>query len=177
MVACPILYAYLLAHLGTTTDYNLKFSKNCAIFRKGQQRLHCLRKLRSFKVDQTILTLFYGSFIQSVLTFSMICWCSNVSVSDKNKLQKLVNICSKITDQQQPSLANVYDRQVLKKAKQILKDDTHFLFSEYDLLPPKKRFRIPVCQTNRRRHCFIPASIRLSNNCSEGVRLRVCARE
>ena len=64
------------------------------------------------------------------------------------KLQKLVNICSRITGQQQPSLANVYDRQVLKKAKQILKDDTHFLFSEYDLLPLKKHFRIPVCKTN-----------------------------
>ena len=69
-------------------------------------------------IDQTILTLFYRSFIQSVLTVSIICWCGNLSVSDKSKLQKLVNICSKIRGQQQPSLANVYYRQVLKKAKQ-----------------------------------------------------------
>ena len=45
----------------------------------------------------------------------------------------------------------------LKKAKQTLTDDTHFLFSEYDLL----------------RHSFIPASLHLLNNCSDG-RATVC---
>ena len=98
-------------YLETTIDSNLKFSKNCdIIFRKGQQCLHFLRKLRSFNGDQIILTLFYRSFIQIVLTFSIICWCGNLSVSDKKNLQKLVNICSRITSQQLPSLANVYDR-------------------------------------------------------------------
>ena len=101
------------------------------IFRKGQQRLHFLRELRSCNVDKTIMTLFYRSVIQSVLTFSIICWCGNRSVSDKNKLQNLVNICSRITGQQQPSLANVFERRVLKKAKQMLKDDTHFHMSFY----------------------------------------------
>ena len=51
--------------------------------------------------------------------------------------------------------------------KYILTDDTFFLFSEYDLLPSKKRFRSPVCKTTRRRHSFIPAYIRLLNNCSD----------
>ena len=105
--------------LGTTIDSKLKFSTHCdIIFRKGQQRLHFLRKVRSSNVDQTILTLFYTSFIQSVLTFSIICWCDNLSVSDTNKLSKIVNIGSRTTGQQQPSLANAYDRQVLKKAQQ-----------------------------------------------------------
>ena len=34
------------------------------------------------------MTLSYRSFIQSVLAFSIICWCGNLSVSDKNKLKK-----------------------------------------------------------------------------------------
>ena len=75
------------------------------------QPLHFLSKLRSFNVDQTTLTLFDRSFLFRVyLTFSIIYWCGNLSVSGKKKLQKLVNICSRITGQQQPSLANVYDR-------------------------------------------------------------------
>ena len=46
-------------YLGTTIDSKLNFNTNCdMIFRKGQERLHFLRKLSSFNVDQTILTLF-----------------------------------------------------------------------------------------------------------------------
>ena len=41
--------------------------------------------------------------LYSVLTFSTICWWGSLSVSDKSKLQKPVNICSKINGQQQLS--------------------------------------------------------------------------
>ena len=44
-----------------------------AITKKGHQRLHLLRKLRSFNVDPTVFKLFYNSFIESVLAFSFIC--------------------------------------------------------------------------------------------------------
>ena len=64
-------------------------------------------------------------------------------------------------------LTNVHDRQGLKEAKQILKDDIHFLFSEYDLSTLKKRFKIPVCKANRRWHSFIPASNCLLNNLND----------
>ena len=104
---------------------------------------------------------------QSALTFSIICWWGNRSVSEKRKLKKqtkkLVNICNKITGQQQTSLSNVYDRQFFKKAKKISNDHSHFLSHEHELLLSKKRFRIPVCKTNGRRFSFIPANIRLLN--------------
>ena len=88
-------------YLGMVMDSKLKFSKHCdTIFKKGQQRLQFLRKLRSFNVDKTVPTLFFSCFVQSVLSFSVMCWWGNRSVSDKCKLQKLVNICSKITGQQ-----------------------------------------------------------------------------
>ncbi len=32
--------------------------------KKGQQRLYCLRKLRSFNVDRTMMELFYKSYIE-----------------------------------------------------------------------------------------------------------------
>ena len=51
-------------YLGTIVDDKLKFTENAqAIVKKGQQRLYFLRKLKSFSVDNSIISLFYKSFI------------------------------------------------------------------------------------------------------------------
>ena len=53
-------------YLGTIVDDKLKFTENAqAIVKKGQQRLYFLRKLKSFSVDNSII-----SFIERVLSFS-----------------------------------------------------------------------------------------------------------
>ena len=62
-------------YLGTVFDDKLKWDDNTEeIVKKGQQQLYQLRKLNYFSVEQKILTLFYKSFIESVLSFSFICW-------------------------------------------------------------------------------------------------------
>ena len=64
IVECSVRYAEI--------DYTsaMKFSKRFGIVcKKGQRRLHFLRKLRSFNAGKTILALFYRRFVQSVLTF------------------------------------------------------------------------------------------------------------
>ena len=43
------------------------------------------------------------------------CWFGNVSQKDKNKLQRVVNISSKITGFKQSSLTALYEKQVLVK--------------------------------------------------------------
>ena len=74
-------------YLGTIFDHKLKWNDNTeAIVTKGQQRLNLLRKQNSFSVDRKILTLFYKSFIESVLAFSFICWYHSLGV--KNILKK-----------------------------------------------------------------------------------------
>ena len=69
--------------------------------------------------------MFYKSCIQSVLTFSFISWFGNVSQKDKNKLQRVVNISSKITGLKQTSVTALYEKQVLRKANKIINDSTH----------------------------------------------------
>ena len=61
-----------------------------AITKKGHQRLHLLRKLRSFNVDPTVFKLFYNYFIESVLAFSFICWFYHFNVKQRNLLQRTV---------------------------------------------------------------------------------------
>ena len=57
-------------YLGTIIDNRLRWDRHCsATYKMCQQRLYCLRKLRSFNIDNTNLSMFYKSFIQSVLTF------------------------------------------------------------------------------------------------------------
>ena len=66
--------------------------------------------------------MFYKSVIQSVLTFSLICWFRNIRQKDKNNLQRIVNISSKVTGTKQSTLTVLYEKQVLRKAARILAD-------------------------------------------------------
>lgn len=53
-------------YLGTVLDCKLTFFANTdALCKKGQQRLYCLRKLRSFNVVKTLMCMFYRSYIES----------------------------------------------------------------------------------------------------------------
>ena len=72
---------------GTIFDDKLKWDDNTEeIVKKEQQRLYLLRKLNYFTVDQKILTPFYKSFIESVLSFSFICWFHSLGVKKRNSL-------------------------------------------------------------------------------------------
>ena len=67
-------------YFGSIFDNKLKLDLYTeAILKKGQQRLYFLRKLRSFMVDREILSLFYKTYIESVISFSFICWLQNLS--------------------------------------------------------------------------------------------------
>ena len=107
-------------------------------------KFYCFRKLRSFNIDNTILSMFYKSCIQSVLTFCFICWFGNVRQKDKNKLQRVAKI--------------------LRKAKDIINDSTHILYNDYVLLPSSRRFRTIISKTNRKRDSFMPMSGQLLNS-------------
>ena len=79
-------------YLGTTIDNMLKFH-----IQEMSAASLLPQKTCPFNVDSTILSTFYKSCIQSVLTLSYICWFWNVSQKDKNNLQCIVEISSKVT--------------------------------------------------------------------------------
>ena len=151
-------------YLGTTTDNRFKLNRHCSVtYKKCQQRLYCLRKRRSLNIDSTILSIFYKSCIRSVLKFCLICWFGNVSQKDKYELQRVVNISSKITGFKQTSRTALYEKQILRKANEIINDNTHILYNEYVLLPSSRSIRTIISKTNRKRDSFIPISVRLLN--------------
>ena len=130
-------------YLGTVIDNAFKFDVNCDMLcKKGQQRLFCLRKLAKFQVDRSLMKMFYCAFIESV---------------------RIMRIASKVAGVKFSSLEEIYNTQLLKKAKSISRDETHPLNQEYKLLPSGLRLTVPPATKNRYKFSFVPLSIRALN--------------
>ena len=127
-------------YLGTQIDNKLSFNGNTKnITKKCNQRLYCLHRLRSFDVSRKTLQLFYNAFILSILSSSFLCWFGNLTVKNRAKLDSIVNKCSKIVGVKQLSLNEVYERRVRKRAKGIIRNESHPLAVHYQPLPSGRR--------------------------------------
>ena len=87
-------------------------------------------------------------------------WYGNLNMQRKNKLQRIVNMASKIIGKQQKHLSVMYDEQILNKTRKIINDPSHPLQCEFELLPSVRRFRVP----NAIKNSFVPTGIRVINN-------------
>ena len=151
-------------YLGSIIDNRLKFDVNTEMLcKKGQQRLFCLRKLAKFQVDKSLMILFYRAFIESVISFAVICWYGNLGIVQKNSLNGIVKAAGKIVGVKFRCLSHIYDEQVLKKASSIRGDSSHPLKGEYKLLPSGQWLEAPATKNNRYKFSFIPTSIRAIN--------------
>ena len=150
-------------YLGTLIDDKLKWIDNTdAICKKGSQRMYFLRKLKHFNVDSTILNLFYTSVVQSVVTFSSVCWYNNLSVGNKVKLDRVRKAAERIIGKDLDSFECLYNKNVLKKFNMVMKTD-HPLQCQVQWLRSGRRLQSLMCKTNRFRDSFLPTAIRLFN--------------
>ena len=120
------------------------------IVKKYQHRLYFLIKLKKYYVDKTILNLFYNSFIKSILWFSFICLFFNLSVKNRNSLQKVVRVSSKIIGDTQRDITKFYEKQMLRKAHSISVDGSHVLYPMFETMLLERHFRCLMCKTNRK---------------------------
>ena len=86
------------------------------------------------------------------------------SVKNKNSLQEIVRVSSKIIGETQRDITQVCKQQVLRNARSILANDSHALYPMFDTLPSGHSFKCLSCKTNRKKLSFIPAVISLLNN-------------
>ena len=69
----PVEVVSNFKYLGTLIGNKISFSDNSdLIYKKSQQRLYLLRKLRSFGVRRELLQIVYKSLVESVLTFNIV---------------------------------------------------------------------------------------------------------
>ncbi len=109
-----------------------------------------------------LLSLFYRSFIESVVSFPIICWSGNMGTRE-NARDKIVKVANKIKGIQFNNLNHIFNKQVVKKAKSICSDGGHTLCSECKLLPSGVRPSVSKAKTNRYKNSFVPISIRALN--------------
>ncbi len=106
--------------LGTTISQDLKWDTHIdSIVKKAQQRLFFLRQLKKFNLPQAHMTQFYSAVIESVLCSSIIVWFGSASKSDIRRLQRTVRTAERIIGVHLPSLQDLYNSRVKKRAGNI----------------------------------------------------------
>ena len=77
-----------------------------------------------------MMPLFYRAFIESILSFSIVCWYGNITIREKNALvSKKVKLASKIAGVKFDSLTEYFNKQIIfSKPYIIFQDPTHRLY-------------------------------------------------
>ena len=151
-------------YLGVYIDDQLSFGENIhRVYCKCLQRLRYLRELANLKVDHTILSLFFKSIIESVMSFCIVSWYGSSTKKDQNKLCKILRAAGKLGIATR-NLHEIYKPQCYKLACKIKKDSKHPLHCKYVVLKSGKRLRSAKQRTGRYGNTFVPSSIRLFNH-------------
>ena len=109
--------------------------------------------------------MFYSSVICSVLTFGLTSWGGNITKCSEDRLNKIIKKAGQVIGRKQENLGQLFDNRTKKKTENILKDVTHPLYLDFDVLKITKsgRFRLPKARTNRYLDSFLPSAIRIFN--------------
>ncbi len=108
-------------YLGIVIDNKLPFNENTdVVCKKAQQWMHFLRTLDRFGVCSKLMTLFYHSMVESVLTFATITWFGSSQWEIKKRLEHIVKVASKITGLKLRDLSQTFYKRVTSKAQHIV---------------------------------------------------------
>ena len=152
-------------YLGTIMDNKLSWNPNTIkLSGKGNQRMYFLRKLRSFRVDSTILQLFYQAVVQSAFSFGIIVWFQCLTKNDRRKLDRIQKWACVVTGCELTTVYELYVTRVKSKVESILKDNSHPLHDEFVLLRSGRRYRMPKIRTSRYHDTFVPTAIKMIND-------------
>lgn len=152
-------------YLGNIINDKLKVDDNVVrAYKKANQRLYFIRKLKSVHVDRTVLTLFYKSIIESVITFCITCWYGHINVCEKRLLNKIIRCAKKVGCLNVQDLQSMYKKAVDMKLLKIMENESHPLNLHFKLLPSKKRLNSIYAKNVRYKSTFVLSAIRMFNN-------------
>lgn len=110
------------------------------------------------RTNSKFMEMFYSCFIES-----FICRFGSISLKNRNRLQDIVRVCSKIVGTPLADITVLYKTRDLNKARLVLSDPHHPLAPEFKLLPSRRRFNVPRCRTDRLNKSWVPVAIGLLN--------------
>lgn len=131
--------------------------------KKLNSRMYCFRKLKFFHVNPRILALFYDSVVASVWRYCLVGWGGNITIGDRQRVERVVKEASKIIGSPRQDFETVYADLLLKKFDDVMEDLQHPLHHRlsYHHRPNSKTGRIqsPRAITERYLNSFVPQAI------------------
>ena len=79
-----------------------------------------IRKLKTFDVDKKMLEMICTSLVESIATFNIVTFYGHLTDKQKNRLNKIVNIATKLINLKQKSLNDLYQPAISKKKAEAL---------------------------------------------------------
>ena len=151
--------------LGVHITEDLSWKTNTAsLVKKAQQRLYFLRKLNKAKAPAPIMRSFYRGTIESILSSCITVWHGGLTASCRRTLQRTVRTAEKIVGAPLPSIQDIYDTRLSRKALCIARDITHPIHGFFSLLPSGRRLKSLRARTSRLRDSFIHQAVRKLNS-------------
>ena len=151
-------------YLGVLIDNKLKWNLHAlSVQSKLNKRMYFMRKLIEFKIDRRLLTIFYRSVMESVITFCITAWAGNVNKYEINKIDNVIKRVGKWTDEVS-GVHGLFCRYSLSKLSVIVKDPKHPLYKHITFSKRTNRLLSVRTRTERHKNSFIPFSIRIFNS-------------
>ncbi|XP_070196526.1 uncharacterized protein [Littorina saxatilis] len=155
-------------YLGMVIDDKLDWTEHIrACCKKGNQRLFFLRKLKKFRVDPKIMSLFFQSVVQSVTLYNIVCFLGSAKKTDVDQLGKIIRTAERIIKEELPSINSIYEKTAIRKLNKIRSDPSHPLHPVLTAQTParsaSRRLRSFKCRTNRFLDSYLPSAVRLLN--------------
>ena len=153
--------------LGVHITDKLKWSTHTdSMVKKVQQNLFNLRRLKKFGLSPKTLTNFYRCTIESILSGCITAWYGHCSAHNCKALQRVVRSAQHITGGKLPALQATYTPRCHRKAKKIIKDNTHPSHCLFIPLSSRRRgqYRCIKAGTERLKNGFYLKAIRLLNS-------------
>ena len=154
-------------YLGITLKDNLNWSDHVdTVVNKANKRLYLLRKLRSFNIDTTLLTLFYRATVETIFSFCISAWGGNSCAKDLSKIDHMIKRARKTCRNSiLESVEDILDRVSLSRFQAILDPGIeHPLRDRFTFSTRMNRVILPITRTERYRCSFVPRVSRLIAN-------------
>ena len=153
----------LYVYLGVSVDRQLNWNaQTSSVISKLNKRMYFLRKLGTFQIDYTIMSLFYCSVMESVLKFCIIGWGGNITMKNKVLFNRIISRASKVSKTTFSDFDTLFYISCHKKINKIENTD-HPLAHQIIRSARSGRPRFLSCRTERYRKSFLPYSITLLN--------------
>ena len=107
---------------------------------------------------------FYRGAIESILSSCITLWFRSCTASNRKTLQRVGNTAERIIGASLPSLLDIYNTRLNRKALSIVGDPTHPSYFLFTLLPSERRFRSLSSGTTRLSNTFLHQAVRMLNS-------------